>query len=70
MLCLMFADKLGNLVQGGGDHRTSADNVVTLIPIICDNGTENDVLAALNNLNIRLAGTTSQLYSMSTIIVQ
>jgi hypothetical protein len=63
--CLMFAGKLGDFFLDSGDHHVSVNNFVSVVPVSCNNGTKSNVLTALNNLNVGLAGTTPQLYSIS-----
>lgn len=63
--CLRFASKLGNLVLDRSKHHISVDNVVSITPVSCDNGTESDILTALNSHHIGLAGTTTGVFHKS-----
>lgn len=43
----------------------AVDDVVLIISICCDNGTKSDVLATVDDFNIRLTGTTPQLNTIN-----
>lgn len=46
---LVFADKLSDLVQGESDLRISVDDVASVIPVDCDNGTKSKLIDFITN---------------------